>query len=265
MAIARHRRDGKSPRELRTGRRANINSRRVWGCRVAARIPPPWREGKLDQQNVDGINLGRCRTKPGYWVWSPDTGIYATSNVTFFENEFPFKDGRFTWPIENVVARPAGITTGDISLATGGADAPAGGDEPTDNDDSESDARGDGDQHDDSDAPGDGDRHDDSDALGDGDLPNDSDAGEAPNDQPDGDDASEAGPIHPAAETEEDSSVISSEDDGITQRLTAAMVMRLYPSLPSVTWTNNSTRWTCSRAWPRRPSMVRQSRHRGTG
>ena len=89
-------RDGKSPTELFGARRPNMHKKyRVWGCRVIARKPLPWRDGKLDTQAVEGVNMGRARTKPGWWVWSPEYGLFTSSNVTFFQDDFPFKDGRF--------------------------------------------------------------------------------------------------------------------------------------------------------------------------
>ena len=101
-----------SRREMFGYPRANVAKKyRVWGCRVIARKPVPWRDGKIDAQAVEGINLGRCRTKPGWWVWSPEYGLMTSSNVTFFEDDFPFTDGRYTLP-DVVVSKSAGTGGG---------------------------------------------------------------------------------------------------------------------------------------------------------
>ena len=47
---------------------------------------------------MEGINLGLSRTKPGYVVWSPEYGFFTSSNVTFFETVFPFRDGTMSLP-----------------------------------------------------------------------------------------------------------------------------------------------------------------------
>ena len=104
-------RDNKSPTELFGAPRPNMSKKyRVWGCRVIARKPIPWRDGKLDTQAVDGINLGRARTKPGWWVWSPEYGLFTSSNVTFFQDDFPFKDGRYA--LTASAAKSMAATTG---------------------------------------------------------------------------------------------------------------------------------------------------------
>ena len=63
--LGNEREDGKSPGEMFGRRRIDISKEfRVWGCRVIARKPIPWRDGKLDKQAVDGINLGPILAQP---------------------------------------------------------------------------------------------------------------------------------------------------------------------------------------------------------
>ena len=91
-------RDGDTtPGELFTGKRADVSKRKVWGCLVYAQIPAPWRQHKQSARGVEGVNLGKCRTKPGYWVWSPEVGLFTTKHITWRETRFPFKDGTFVW------------------------------------------------------------------------------------------------------------------------------------------------------------------------
>ena len=88
--------EGVSIAEAFTGERLDMNTHfKVWGCRVNVRIPLPKREGKLGEQNVVGVNFGRARSKPGWWVWTPQFGLMTSSNVTFFAKDFPFKTGEF--------------------------------------------------------------------------------------------------------------------------------------------------------------------------
>ena len=89
LAVTRNR-NGKSPREIRTGRRQKLSKFKfhVWGCRAVARKPIPWRDNKIDAQAIDGVYLGSARGKPGYWVWSAEYGLMTSSDVTFFETEF---------------------------------------------------------------------------------------------------------------------------------------------------------------------------------
>ena len=103
--------DGKSPREWRLGKRPNLSRQRVIGCKVFVRKPEPWRQNKLDDRGVVGINLGRHRSKPGYWVWTPAYGLITSKHVTFKENDFPFKTGEFTF------ARQQSTGGGHFSLA----------------------------------------------------------------------------------------------------------------------------------------------------
>ena len=86
-------RDGVSLHERWCGKRRSIAGRKTLFCRALARKPVPWRGGKLDAQQIDGVYLGKARRKQGYYVWSPEYGIVTSSNVTFFESVFPFKNG----------------------------------------------------------------------------------------------------------------------------------------------------------------------------
>ena len=86
-----------TPGELFTGKRADVSKRKVWGCLVYAQVPAPWREHKQSARGVKGINLGKARTKSGYWVWSPEVGLFTTKHLTWRETQFPFKDGTFVW------------------------------------------------------------------------------------------------------------------------------------------------------------------------
>ena len=83
--------DGRSPMELRTGRRPTYRREYVIGCRAIARRPVPLRGGKLDVPTVDGVYLGRARNKVGFWVYSEEHGLVTSTNVTFVEDEFPYK------------------------------------------------------------------------------------------------------------------------------------------------------------------------------
>ena len=145
LAITRNK-DGKSPRELRTGRRQSVKKLRVWGCRVIARMPVPWRTGKIGAQAVVGINLGRARTKPGYWVWSPEYGLMTSSNVTFYEDVFPFKTGEFTFDTDTGAKQPPTGGSGYAVMSTvpvgddgdDGDDGDNGGDDDGGDDDDDS-------------------------------------------------------------------------------------------------------------------------------
>lgn len=86
-------RDGKSLSERWSGRRKSIAGRKTLFCRALARKPVPWRANKIDAQQVEGVYFGKARRKQGWYVWTPEYGIVASTNVTFFEHSFPFKEG----------------------------------------------------------------------------------------------------------------------------------------------------------------------------
>ena len=94
MAATRER-DGVSVGTKFDGRRRDISRRRVWGCLVVAKLPAPWVQSNTTARGVEGINLGKARGKPGWWVWSPEYGLLTSKHVTFYETRFPFKDGTF--------------------------------------------------------------------------------------------------------------------------------------------------------------------------
>ena len=147
-------RDEKSPTELFGASRPNMHKKyRVWGCRVIARKPLPWRDGKLDTQAVEGVNMGRARTKPGWWVWSPEYGLFTSSNVTFFQDDFPFKDGRFTLGKSQAKEQAAAMgggggvmsaapVQGDDECGGGGDGGNGGGDDDGGDDDEDDDLPG---------------------------------------------------------------------------------------------------------------------------
>ena len=86
-------RDGKSLYERWCGKRPSISGRKVLFCKAIARKPVPWRDGKIDAQQIEGVYCGKARRKQGYYVWTPEYGLVTSTNVIWFENDFPFKDG----------------------------------------------------------------------------------------------------------------------------------------------------------------------------
>ena len=108
---------------------------KMFGCRTVVRKPLPKRDGKLDEQNLEGANLGRARNKPGWWVWTPAEGLMSSSNVTFFPNDFPFKTGAFTLGgSSTAVARTGGGSLGSLADIPhfGGGGGGSGGDDDDD-------------------------------------------------------------------------------------------------------------------------------------
>ena len=88
-------RDGVAVGTKFDGLRRGLASRRVFGSKVIAKKFPTWVRSKADDRGVMGINLGRARAQPGWWIWTPDFGVFPSDDVTFFETVFPFKDGTF--------------------------------------------------------------------------------------------------------------------------------------------------------------------------
>ena len=86
-------RGGKTVRELWRGRRGNVSRRRVLFCKITARMPIPWRGGKISARSIDGVYCGKARNKQGVYIWSEKYGLCTSSSYTCIESEFPFKDG----------------------------------------------------------------------------------------------------------------------------------------------------------------------------
>ena len=79
----RERRDGKSCGELFGRKKIDINKYfRVWGCRVVARKPIPWRDGKLDERRIDCVYCGKARNKQGYYGWHQEYGLVTSTQCT---------------------------------------------------------------------------------------------------------------------------------------------------------------------------------------
>jgi len=68
-------RNGTSVRELWCGKPGNISRRRVLFCRVIMRKPIPWRDGKLDDRQMNCVYLGKARNKQGYYGWNEKYGL----------------------------------------------------------------------------------------------------------------------------------------------------------------------------------------------
>ena len=86
-------RNGMSLREAWCGKRGSLKRRKVLFCRVIARKPISWREGKLDDRAIECVNCGEARNKQGWYCWSREHGIVTSTNCVFYETEFPFKSG----------------------------------------------------------------------------------------------------------------------------------------------------------------------------
>ena len=86
---------GKSVHEVSTGERPDYASfnRDSIGCLVVARLPVPWRQHKQVPRNIEGVNLGKSRSQPGWVLYNPEYGLMTSADVTFLHHIFPFKDG----------------------------------------------------------------------------------------------------------------------------------------------------------------------------
>ena len=154
MAATRER-DGVSVGTKFDGRRRDISRRRVWGCLVVAKLPAPWVQSNTTARGVEGINLGKARGKPGWWVWSPEYGLLTSKHVTFYETRFPFKDGTFA--LHSSSRSTGGTGGGGVSFAPT-EEPTAQDDEPDDDNNGGGGGHGGGgaedDDDDDDDAPG---------------------------------------------------------------------------------------------------------------
>ena len=109
LNTTRSRSDGKSIREAWCNRRTNLARRRVMFCKATVRKPLPYRNNKIDDRKVVAVYLGRARRKKGWYFWSPELGIVSSTNATFYETEFPFKDGSITFD-PTLATRPATVS-----------------------------------------------------------------------------------------------------------------------------------------------------------
>ena len=143
----RERGDGQTPGELRTGKRADYKNfnRSTFGCRVVARLPIPWRRNKHQPRNVSGVNLGKARNQPGWHIWNPEYGFMTSTDVTFFQHVFPFKDGSIKLDKRDIakskVSDPYELRPlmGPLPPAPGGDNGGGGDDGQWDDDDDEDD------------------------------------------------------------------------------------------------------------------------------
>ena len=86
-------RNGVSVREAWCGKRRNLKRRRVLFCKMIARKPVQWRGSKLEDRGIECVYLGKARNKQGYYGLSEKYGLITTTNATWMEDEFPFKQG----------------------------------------------------------------------------------------------------------------------------------------------------------------------------
>lgn len=101
--------DGDTPYHKLLGRHAHLQHLRVFGCRAFVREEPVNRD-KLDPRAWAGIFVGYCDKSKCYLVYNLDTqGIHRSTNVTFFENSFPFKTSSTTSPAEVPVGAEASV------------------------------------------------------------------------------------------------------------------------------------------------------------
>ena len=121
-------RDGKTPGELRTGKRADFREfgDSTFGCKVLARVPVAWRRTKLTARNVSGVNLGKARNQPGYHLWCPEYGIMTSADCTFYQHVFPFKDGSLKFSR----AGGSGVSAPDLPTLMGPPPPSPGGNDP---------------------------------------------------------------------------------------------------------------------------------------
>ena len=131
-------RGGTSVRELWCGKRRNLQRRRVLFCKMIARKPVQWRGSKLDERAIECAYLGKARNKQGYYGISEKYGLITTTNATWIEDEFPFKEG-----MRLPAARRTGGGSGGASPG-GGAGIRHGLEDDDGNDASEDDDVGDG-------------------------------------------------------------------------------------------------------------------------
>jgi len=104
-------RDGTSCYELWHKKAPDATHFKPFGCRAVARKPIPKRGTKITAQNVDAVYLGKARDHPGAVLWCPEYGIMHSTNVTYIEDSFPFKDGTMSYePFDDV--QPAATAGG---------------------------------------------------------------------------------------------------------------------------------------------------------
>ena len=157
-------RDGTSCRELWCGKRGNVSRRRVLFCKMIARKPVSWRGSKLDARCVEGVYCGKARNKQGFYCLTEEYGLVCSTNVTWIETEFPFKNG-FTYRRPTTGGHTSGLRVpqpagGGGGGGGGGAPPPAADDGDSDDDDDSGlghDYDGDASSHGSEDADDDGD------------------------------------------------------------------------------------------------------------
>ena len=90
---ATHARGGVSIKKLWCGHDQDVSNLKTIFCRMTARKPIPWREGKLDIQKLDGVYCGESRTRAGSICLTAEHGLVISTNCDYVEDEFPFATG----------------------------------------------------------------------------------------------------------------------------------------------------------------------------
>ena len=73
------------------GVKASVKGLKVFGCLAYVRVPNAKRISNLGERSVRAIHLGTARYKPGWMFWTPDLGLFYSSQAIFNESVFPFK------------------------------------------------------------------------------------------------------------------------------------------------------------------------------
>jgi len=92
-----HERNGKSIRENWSGKKGDISRRRALFCYAIVRNPVAWRNNKLEDRALEAVYLGKARDKQGWLFLTEEHGLVTSTNATWYEHRYPFKEGWFRY------------------------------------------------------------------------------------------------------------------------------------------------------------------------